>query len=103
MTCWKDCAKRVLGVLLSNCLRSPMCSAGEARGAAQPSLALCFLTITHGLCPLSASPHIPVPVLVLTQDGPAAAGRHPRAQAARAVGQEAQVLRLQRHRSRVIP
>ena len=82
-----------------------MCSAGEARGAAQPSLALCFLTITHGLCPLSASPHIPVlvPVLVLTQDGPAAAGRHPRAQAARAVGQEAQVLRLQRHRSRVIP
>ena len=42
-----------------------MCSAGEARGAAQPSLALCFLTITHGLCPLSASPHIPVPVLAL--------------------------------------
>ena len=37
------------------------------------------------------------------EDGPAAAGRHPRAQAARAVGQEAQVLRLQRHRSRVIP
>ena len=42
-----------------------MCSAGEARGAAQPSLALCFLTITHGLCPLSASPHIPVLVQVL--------------------------------------
>lgn len=36
------------------------------------------------------------------EDGAAAAGRHPRAQAARAVGQEAQVLRLQRHRSRVI-
>ena len=45
----------------------------------------------------------PSPSAGPAEDGPAAAGRHPRAQAARAVGQEAQVLRLQRHRSRVIP